>query len=92
MTQDKEVMEVLKIKGMVDYKGHYVVMKQIDKNKKVWWVWSDGAITNEGFKRDRLFNTLYWAINFYRENKLLLKVLSIIFVIMFLIYVVVKYI
>lgn len=81
----------LRIKGMIDYAGHEVVMKQVDKNKKVWWIWSDGAVTQEGFKRDRLFNILFKLVHFYRHNKTLLKIISILFVIFFVCYVVAKY-
>ena len=70
---DKDFIKELKIKGMTDYAGHYVEMKEVDKNKKVWWHWNDGAITNEGFKRDKLFNFLYGIIKFYRLNKFTVK-------------------
>lgn len=66
--------ETLRIKGMTDYAGHYVEMKSVDKDKKIWWYWNDGAITNEGFKRDRLFNFLYLVVKFLRFNKFLIKV------------------
>lgn len=63
----------LKIKNMTDFSGHYVEMKSVDNNKKVWWIWNDGAITNEGFKRDLLFNFLFFVINTYRHHKFLIK-------------------
>ena len=66
--------ETLRVKGMTDYAGHYVEMKEVDKNQKVWWYWNDGAITNEGFKRDKLFNFLYLIVKFLRFNKFLIKV------------------
>lgn len=73
MANDKDFLRELKIKGMVDDKGHYVVMKEVDKNKKVWWIWNDGAVTNEGFKRDLLFNFLFYFVNTYRHHKFLIK-------------------
>lgn len=87
--KDKEWMEKLKIKGMVDYAGHYVIIKTVDKNKKVWWEWNDGAVTNEGFKRDRLFNTLYKMLNFYKNYKTFIKIGFILFCI-FYVYMLIK--
>lgn len=86
--QEQDWYKDLKIKGMVDYKGHYVEMKQVDKNQKVWWLWNDGAITNEGFKRDRLFNFLYSILKFYRLNKFIIK-FFILLVIMFVLYLII---
>ena len=74
--QNNEFFNELKVKGMTDYCGHYVEMKQIDKDGRVWWIWNDGAITNQNFKRDLLFNFLYSIIKFYRLNKLTIKLLS----------------
>lgn len=85
MEQDKDFMKELKIKGMVDYAGHYVELKEIDKNGKIWWHWSDGALTHEGFKRDRLFNFLFFIIKIYRHNKFLIK-LFLLFVLIGIVY------
>lgn len=75
--KDKDFLNELRIKGMVDYAGHYVEMKQVDQNQKVWWHWSDGAITNEGFKRDKLFNFLYFIVKTVREHKFLIKFIAV---------------
>lgn len=73
MEQDKDFMRELKIKGMVDGAGHYVELKEVDKEGKIWWHWNDGALTHEGFKRDRVFNFLFSMIKIYRHNKILVK-------------------
>lgn len=79
---EKDFLRELKIKGMVDYAGHYVVMKEVDKNQKIWWIWNDGATTNEGFKRDLLFNFLFFVVNTYRKHKFLVKFLFLCLVIL----------
>ena len=71
--QDEQWFKDLKIKGMTDYAGHYVELKQVDKNQVLWFIWNDGAITREGFKRDRLFNFLFRIVSFYRHNRFLIK-------------------
>lgn len=64
----------LKIKGLTDYEGNYVEMISVGKDKKEYLHWSDGAITVRGFKRDRLFNTVYKLIKFWKINKILIKI------------------
>ena len=70
----------LKIKGMTDYEGNYVEMISVNKDGKEFLHWSDGAITVRGFKRDKLFNTLYKLVKFWKLNKFLIR-LTIIFLI-----------
>lgn len=85
--QDKDFMRELKIKGMVDDAGHYVEMTQVDKDKKEWWHWNDGALTHKGFKRDKLFNFLFSMIKIYKHNRFLVKcfLICIFFIIGYLI-------
>lgn len=85
--KDNQELEGLKAKGLTDYAGHYVTMLQVDKDKKEYYHWSDGAITPKGFQRDRIFNFAYSLIRFWKLNKILIKISLIVFSIMFVIYI-----
>lgn len=88
--EEQEWFKDLKIKGMTDYAGHYVEMKQVDKDKKILWYWNDGAITYEKFKRDRLFNFLFGIVKFYRTHKKLCKFMITVFYAFIIIYVITR--
>lgn len=88
--ENEEWYKDLKIKGMTDYAGHYVEMKQVDKNQKVVWYWNDGALTYENFKRDRLFNFMFGIVKFYRLHKKLCKFIILVFYAFIIAYVITK--
>lgn len=80
--KDEKWYKELKIKGLTDYEGNYVEMISVGKDKQEYLHWSDGAITVRGFKRDRLFNTIYKLIKFWKLNKILIKITIITLLIM----------
>lgn len=78
MEKNKEKNNELKIKGLTDGAGHFVVMTEVDEKGRLWYHWNDKAITIEGFKRDKMFNLLFKIFHFYRHNKILIKTFIVI--------------